>query len=130
MQVKHLLMAKKGKGSGSARATKEGNSVGVFCYVFNLGTKQFDNLLKHVHQNGIAPRVYGHTSKMPKHAFTFSLVKNLVAFVLSHSKKHGLPRPAYLHGRDGIPPVFLLASTFMSVHKLYISSSECQDSCS
>ena len=95
----------------------------TFRYFYNMGTKQFNNLLKHIRQNDIAPESAA-TGPKAKTCNNLPVVQNLMTFLLNHFLKHGFPHPTPLHGRsrDGIPPVLLPASqTYMSVHKLCIS---------
>lgn len=96
---------------------------GAFRHVYELGKRKFENLQKHLAQHGLVPRVHGNKGRKPKHAFTFPIVENVVKFVKHHAEVFGLPHPAPLHGRDGMPPVFLPASqNFKSVHRMYVAA--------
>eukprot|EP00117_Sycon_ciliatum_P015609 scpid33365/ scgid15383/ len=54
--------------------------------------------------------------------FNFVEVKNAATFIKAHAAMYGIPHPAPLHGRAGVPPVFLPASqTFTCVHKDYVA---------
>ena len=97
--------------------------VGAFLYVYGLGKRQLENLLAHLEQNGLVPRVHGNTGRKPKHALTFPVIENLVEFLHKHAVDFGIPHPAPLHGRDGTPPTFLPASqNYQTVHKMYLES--------
>eukprot|EP00117_Sycon_ciliatum_P019832 scpid38438/ scgid5141/ len=96
---------------------------GAFRYIFNIKKDKLWSLCKHVESNGATARRHGNAGRRPSNAFTFEEVKYAVTFIKSHGEHYGIPHPAPLHGRDGVPPVFLPASqTYKAVHKLYVTA--------
>eukprot|EP00117_Sycon_ciliatum_P016132 scpid69560/ scgid15699/ len=97
--------------------------VGAFRYIYDVGRDKLKRISQHVYKNGAVPRRNGNSGRRPANAFKFEEVKYAVTFINAHSNKHGIPHPAPLHGRAGVPPVFLPASqTYKSVHKDYVAA--------
>ena len=81
---------------------------GAFRYIFNIKKDKLWSLCKHVESDGATARRHGNAGRRPSNAFTFEEVKYAVTFIKSHGEQYGIPHPAPLHGRDGVPPVFCL----------------------
>ena len=73
---------------------------GAFLYAFDMGIKQFKNLVAHLWENinGPVPRDHGNRGKRPHNALSFPVVKACVQFIPNHADEFGLPHPAPLHG--------------------------------
>ena len=100
--------------------------VTAFRTVYSIGTKQLENLRKHLNQHGPVPRVHKNRGKKPKHALMFPMVQDAVTFLKAYAERFGIPHPAPLHGRTGTPPAYLHAGcTMLSIHKEYVTS--CQE---
>ena len=98
----------------------------MFRHIYNIGTKHFDNLRKHLIENGLVPRVHKGTGKRAHNATSFPVVQNAVAFLRSYAERFGTPHSAPLHGRSGAPPTFLPSScTKVSIHHKFVES--CQE---
>ena len=97
--------------------------VNAFRYIYSIGTRQFKNILKHLETVGPTPRVHGNSGRRPHHALTFPVVEHLVVFLKRYAEMYGIPHPAPLRGRDGVPPVFLPAQkTYKDIHKDYVEA--------
>lgn len=97
-----------------------------FLTMFDIGKRTFEALVKHYHQNGPVSRVHGNKGKKPSHALSFPDVERVVRFIVSTADDEGLPQPAAPRGKDGMPLVFLPASTLQrEIHARY--ESVCSD---
>ena len=83
---------------------------GALRYIYDIGQKALKNLKKHLHENGPVPRRHGNLGRRPCHSMQFSDVSRCVQFLKLYAEEFGIPHPAPLHGRDSMPPVYLLAS--------------------
>jgi len=101
--------------------------VSAFRYIYDVGPKQLENILKHLNVNGPVPREHGNKRRTPHNALTYPVVENVVTYLKAVANRYGIPHPAPLHGRAGTPPIYLAASnTIRSIHSQYCTS--CVDS--
>ena len=97
----------------------------AFRKIFDVGTKQFENLKTHLQLHGPVPRIHGNRCRRPKHALTYPAVEKVATFLKAYAKRFGIPHPAPLHGRADMPPVFLPAGMAKpSIHAIYSASCE------
>ena len=94
----------------------------AFQIVYDVKEHTLDSLQKHVHTNGITPRI--HRTKIERlrpNAFTFNEVRYVANNLQNYATRNGIPHPAGPQGGDPDPPVFLSCSdTNDEIQKQYI----------
>ena len=96
--------------------------VGAFKHIYDVGEKRLRNLRKHLDQHGVSVRTHGNAGRRPHNSLFYTDVERVVEFIHHHAEIFGIPHPAPLHGRDGLPPVFLPASqTYKHIHSEYVA---------
>lgn len=68
----------------------------TFLFLYAIGTKRYNNLLKHYHINGISPRTHGNEKRRPWHAASFFEKERAVAFIKNYADVNALPLPGRL----------------------------------
>ena len=57
----------------------------TFLFLHAIGTKRYNNLLKHYHINGISPRTHVNEKRKPWHAASFVEKDRAVAFIKNYA---------------------------------------------
>jgi hypothetical protein len=92
----------------------------AFEVVFDIKHRVLENLISHIHKNGVVPRIHGNAGRSPHNSLKLENIKPAVDFILNYSDDYGLPQPAAPRGRDDDPPIYLPASTKkLAVYELY-----------
>jgi len=93
----------------------------AFKHVFNVGDRSLKNIMKHIKENGLVPRVHGNTGRRPTKSLSYADIKQAVDFVCNYAQLNGIPMPAAPKGGTGDAPVYLPASeTKKAVHEQYV----------
>ena len=97
--------------------------VTAFKLLYDIKRTQLHNIQQHFLKNGPIPRRHGNTGRAPHNKHTFEEVEGATKFISHYAEVYGLPYPAPLRGKDGLPPVLLPADTTKAiVHKQYTES--------
>jgi hypothetical protein len=92
----------------------------TFMVLFNVGKHALQNIMKHVQEHSVTPRVHKNSGRKPLKALDFETIKAVVQFLSNFADEFGIPQPAAPRGRDGDAPVYLPSdNTKVMVHQLY-----------
>ena len=85
--------------------------------------REFKNVKTYLDTNSLVSTVHGNKGRRPRPALTYPVVKEVVSFLKNYADCFEIPHPAPLHGRAGVPPVYLSAHEIkMFIHKLYLTA--------
>ena len=100
----------------------------AFIFLHDMSTKQLNNLLKHLQNNGPISREHGLTGRMPATTYPFEVVSDGVHFIRNYAEVYGIPQPAARSGRAKNPPIYLPASqNYLIVHSKYVEACQIKD---
>ena len=71
----------------------------MFIYLHRISRTRLYNFSEHLTANGFMTRVHGNKGKMPKHAYTFNEISQVVDFIKHYADVHAVPLPGRLPGR-------------------------------
>ena len=76
----------------------EGNKIcnKAFLVIYDIGTKQWENIRKHYIQYDINPRRHKLEGRPSNHAISFEDVLEILKFIMNHANAHDLPSPGML----------------------------------
>jgi hypothetical protein len=95
----------------------------AFLVLYDVKAGQLGTIQRHYLKHGPVPRRHGNRGRSPHNKYEFSVVEEAARFITTYALIHGLPYPAPLRGKDGLPPVLLPPKdTKASVHKQYTES--------
>lgn len=95
----------------------------AFLFLHNIGTKQLQNLRKHLQENGPVPWQHGLVGRIPATTYRYEVVSDAVHFIRSYAEVFGIPQPAARSGRAKNPPIYLPASqNYTIVHAKYVEA--------
>ena len=68
----------------------------TFLFIYALGNKRFENLIKHFSSEGLAPRTHGNTKKVPHNWLPFEKIEMIKGFIEKCADTHAMPLPGRL----------------------------------
>ena len=94
-----------------------------FLFLYDLGTKQLENLQQHLKANGPVPREHGLTGHVPATTYPFKVVNDAAHFIRNYAEVYGIPQPAARSGRANNPPIYLPAYlNYKIMHSKYVEA--------
>ena len=99
-----------------------------FLFLHDLGTKQLNNLVKHLRANGPVTREHGLVGHMPAITYLLEVISDAMHFIQNFAKCYGILQPAAWSGRASNPPIYLPASlNYKIVHSKYVEACQLKD---
>jgi hypothetical protein len=93
----------------------------AFLKLYNISDRKFDNIIKHLHNEGICERIHGNTGRAPIHKTKVNIDENLKIivrnFLNQYSLIHGLPSPMRHRNDTGAFIYLPTDKKFISVYK-------------
>ncbi len=97
----------------------------TFRFLHCIGKTRLENLMLHIQNHGISPRLHGNLKRLPHNALSFVCVENVIRFLVNYAATNAILLPGRIPGYRSTDIKLLPSSVSKSgIWKLYNDSAE------